>query len=87
MAPDGNVFVSDYHNARIQIFSSAGVYLAQWGSFGNAIGQFYGPYGLATTRDGYLYIADSGNYRIMKYGLIVTPTRLSTWGQLKSRYR
>jgi len=37
---DGNVYVADPGNYRIQKFTSNGGYILQWGSFGNAAGQF-----------------------------------------------
>src|SRR5215212_5633709 len=36
---DGNVYVADYANHRIQKFDSSGTYVTQWGSNGTGNGQ------------------------------------------------
>ena len=43
------------------------MFLAKFGSFGTANGQFNGPYGVATDATGNVYVADSGNNRIQKF--------------------
>ena len=43
-----NILVTDWANNRVQIFSSTGVYLGQFGTQGTAGGQFgFGPVGIA----------------------------------------
>jgi hypothetical protein len=42
-------------------------YLTKWGSNGSANGQFYRPYGIAVNSSGYVYVADSYNYRIQVF--------------------
>jgi len=61
---NGNIYVADDYNHRIQKFDSDGNYLAQWGSFGPGNGQFNQPYRIKYTPDGYLYVGDWGNLRI-----------------------
>lgn len=67
---DGNVWVSDYANNRIEEFSAAGNFLRSCGSTGSGSGQFSGPTGIAVNpvvtgnRGGYIYVSDSGNGRI-----------------------
>jgi DNA-binding beta-propeller fold protein YncE len=62
----GNVYVADYGNDRIQKLSSSGQPLAQWGTKGAALGQFFRPEGIALDAQGNLYVADSNNNRIQK---------------------
>ena len=43
----GNVYVSDMSNHRVQVFTTAGTYVTQWGSLGGAADQFQFPRGVA----------------------------------------
>jgi len=62
----GQVLVADTLNNRIQKFSATGQPLAQWGSRGNKLGQFYQPTDLVIDSRGTIYVADSGNNRIQE---------------------
>jgi tripartite motif-containing protein 71 len=75
----GQVFVAD-HNAddfitgedealisRLEKFTGAGGFLAQWGEPGEDPGQLGMPVGLAVDKDGKVYVADPGNSHIMVY--------------------
>ncbi|MGH7741822.1 MAG: 6-bladed beta-propeller [Candidatus Eiseniibacteriota bacterium] len=84
--PSGNVYVVDYGNNRVEIFSNDGAYLGQFGGTGSGPGQFAGPIGIATDANGFIYVADANNNRIQKFGPLPTPTRTSSWGQLKVLY-
>ncbi|NIO49633.1 MAG: hypothetical protein GTN73_09405 [Candidatus Aminicenantes bacterium] len=61
---DGNIFVADSDNFRIQKFDSDGNYLAQWGSQGTGNGQFGTPTYIEYAPDGNLYVGDWGNNRV-----------------------
>ena len=73
VSPEGNVYVADTWNHRIQAFDADGEYLRSWGVFGETgddlwlDGTFYGPRDLAFDEDGNLYVADTGNKRVLKY--------------------
>lgn len=60
-------------NSRIQKFSPAGVPLAQWGTFGSALGQFNTPVGIAIDQQGTVYVADVGNHRVQKMSPLGQP--------------
>ncbi len=62
----GNVYVSDFGNARVQKFTSQGGFLLKWGSSGSGDGQFNGPLGVAV--GGSVYVVDKNNNRIQKFG-------------------
>lgn len=61
---NGNIYVADGNNSRIQKFDSNGNYLAQWGSYGTGNGQFGNVFCIEYAPDGYLYVGDYWNYRI-----------------------
>lgn len=69
VAVDGNgdVYVSDTGNQRLQKFDREGTFLTQWGGFGNGDGQFNFPYGLVVDVHGGVFAVDSGNMRIQRF--------------------
>jgi len=74
----GYVYVADTYNDRIQILSSGGAYVTEWGTSGSGAGQFYRPHDISINNSGYMYEADYGNSRIQ----IFTPDGkyLTKWG-------
>ena len=62
----GNLYVAEAGNHRIQNLSPDGEPLAQWGSLGEDPGQFFRPTGLAVDGDGNIFVADWGNNRVQK---------------------
>ncbi|TKJ30521.1 MAG: hypothetical protein CEE40_04800 [Chloroflexi bacterium B3_Chlor] len=61
---EGNLFVTDTGNKRIQKFDSEGNPLGQWGGGGSLPGQFQEPVGIAIDQDGNIYVADTWNQRV-----------------------
>ncbi len=59
---EGNIFVTDTGNHRIQKFTSEGEFITMWGSKGSGDGQFYFPRGIAVDPDQYIYVTDSNCY-------------------------
>lgn len=83
---DGNVFVNEIGENRINIFNANGTLISMWGSSGGEPGQFSHPHGNEvedernnTTENVYVYIADQGNDRIQKFSKNGTFT--TTWGE------
>jgi streptogramin lyase len=66
-APNGDLWVADSNNNRVQHFDANGTFVNKWGSFGPADGQFSNPHGIAVDAAGFVYVADTGNYRIQKF--------------------
>ncbi|HIM49197.1 MAG TPA: 6-bladed beta-propeller, partial [Dehalococcoidia bacterium] len=64
---EGNVYVSEYGNDRIQVFDPQGRFLRKWESEGNGDGEFSQPQGLAIDSDGDVYVSDQGNHRILVF--------------------
>lgn len=64
ISPQGDVYVTDTGNKRIEVFSSTGQFQRAFGGPGSAPGQFQEPVGLALDPDGTLWVADAWNTRI-----------------------
>lgn len=72
LAPDGSIFVVDMRNTRIAHYAADGTFIGQFGSLGHGDGQLWreanrGPTGIAVGADGFVYVADTWNYRIQKF--------------------
>ena len=75
---DGEVYMIDAPNHRIQAFSTDGKFLRVWGSQGTGDGQFNYPYAVAVDANGSVFIADTYNHRIQVFGSDGTCDR--EWG-------
>ena len=64
---DGDLYVSDWGNGRIQVFDPDGSYLAELGGGGTGDGELTTPTGLKVDRDGDLWVVDRGNNRVQKF--------------------
>ena len=64
---NGDVYVSDAGNHRIEKFDREGNFITQWGGFGNGDGQFNFPYGIAVGPRGSVFVVDSANSRIQQF--------------------
>jgi len=64
---DGDVYVTDTGNQRVQKFSGDGTFIGQWGGAGQGDGQFSQPRGISVDAAGSVYVADYYNYRIQKF--------------------
>jgi DNA-binding beta-propeller fold protein YncE len=62
----GDLYVADYWNDRIQVFSLAGKPLRMIGRSGSAPGAFRSPGGVAVAANGDLFVADFHNQRIQQ---------------------
>ena len=67
VTPDQYVIVIENGKDSVAVFSPQGEHVHQWGSRGNAPGQFVWPYYAALLPDGRVAIADSGNDRIQLF--------------------
>ncbi len=66
IGPDGNVYVIDGGNFRVQVFSPEGQFIRTFGSVGSRSGQFSRPKGIAVDKQGLIYVSDAafGNFQI-----------------------
>jgi predicted membrane-bound mannosyltransferase/sugar lactone lactonase YvrE len=74
VGPDGSVYVTDTWNHRVQKFTEDGKSLTSWGQYGQPLpevpeskGYFWGPRGIAVDADGHVFVADTGNKRIVVF--------------------
>ncbi len=59
MDNDGNLYVTDSFNFRVQMFDSQGKYVKSFGFHGDVPGSFARPKGIAMDREKHLYVADA----------------------------
>lgn len=80
---NGDIFVVDRENNRIQVFTSARVYKGTLGdpfcSPGADNAHLDWPHGVAVDRLGNIYVADRGNHRVQKFNSSLV--RVMTFGQ------
>ena len=65
--PQGNLWVVDKTNNRIQKFDPTGKFLAKFGSTGSGDGQFNRPTAIAVAANGDLLVTDAGNSRVQRF--------------------
>jgi len=68
---DGNIFIADTWNHRIQKFTPDGAFLTSWGRFGQreTPDAFWGPRDVAVDDHGHVYVSDTGNKRIVVFDI------------------
>jgi uncharacterized protein (TIGR03663 family) len=76
---EGNLYVADSGNHRIQKFDREGGFIAEVGSLGEGEGEFNEPWGVVVDSEGNLYVADTWNNRIQKFDRDLN--FVSQWGQ------
>ena len=86
----GNIFIADWRNDRIQKFTADGKFLMKFGSSGSGEGEFNRPTDVAVDKDGIIYVADWLNDRLQVFdpdGDFVTlktgDATVSKWGKDK----
>ncbi|HEX8683950.1 MAG TPA: hypothetical protein VF707_16645, partial [Ardenticatenaceae bacterium] len=70
---EGNVYVTDTGNKRVQKFDAEGNFLDQFGGSGAEAGQFAEPVGVAVSPDGTIWVADTWNRRVQSFSPDFTP--------------
>ncbi len=82
--PDGNIYVADSGNNRIDKFSPEGELLASYGTYASVLegeapeGTMNQPWDVAVGQDGSIFVADTFNHRIQKLSSDGTPLKM--WG-------
>ena len=60
---EGNVYVADRHNHRIQVFTSEGIFLRMFGKYGEGSGELKRPMAVAVGSDNVVYVSEWDNHR------------------------
>jgi DNA-binding beta-propeller fold protein YncE len=65
--PDGNVYVTDTLNDRVEIFDADGNFISTFGKPGDGPGYFARPKGIAIDGDGHIWVADEMQDRLQVF--------------------
>jgi sugar lactone lactonase YvrE len=84
VAADGDVWVADQSNSRVEVFSPSGEFIKEFGSNGSADGQLSAPDGLAIDAEGHIWVLDTGNGRIEEFDESGTFIQAAGSGELGS---
>ena len=61
---DGNIYITDTFNDRVEIFDADGTFISQFGKNGDGPGQFERPKGIAVDCDGHIWVVDNAQDRV-----------------------
>ena len=64
---DGNLYVTDTLNNRVQIFDADGKFISMFGKQGDAPGTFQRPKGIAIDSDGHIWVVDAAQDNVQIY--------------------
>jgi len=64
---EGNVYVTDTLNNRVQVFDADGKFLSSFGRSGDGPGHFARPKGIALDRDGHIWVVDGVQQRVQVF--------------------
>jgi sugar lactone lactonase YvrE len=68
VGPGGNIWLAEWGNDRVQVFTPGGEYLYGFGGHGSGNGQFIHPEAIGISGAN-VYVLDTGNSRVEKWGL------------------
>ena len=64
---EGNVYVTDTLNNRVEIFDADGNFISEFGKAGDGPGHFARPKGIAIDGDGHIWVADEVQSRVQVF--------------------
>lgn len=65
---DGNLYVTDMLNCRVEVFDAEGSFVRTFGKLGDAVGDFGRPKGVAVDGDGHVWVVDQALDRVTIFG-------------------
>jgi hypothetical protein len=74
----GYVYTISNISFNVQVYTSAGTFVSQWGNFGAGLGQFMSPVGIAVDNSGNVYVSDAQLHTVQKF--TNTGTFITQWG-------
>ena len=77
--PDGDLYLADENNHRINVYTLEGNFLRCWGTEGNQPGELNRPSGLAFDGNGSLLVVDSLNHRVQRFSQ--DGAFINSWGE------
>lgn len=66
VGPDGHWWTVEYGAGAVVRFDAEGQFVGRYGSTGSGVGEFSQPWGMTVDRDGIVFVADTGNRRIVQ---------------------
>lgn len=85
---DGNLYVSDTWNDRVEVFDGEGTFIRTWGKNGDGPGDFARPKGIAIDNDGHVWVADAMLNRVQVFtpqgGLLL---EMGAFGMLPGQFQ
>jgi sugar lactone lactonase YvrE len=66
LGQDATLYVVEYKAGRVTRLTLDGTELGRYGETGRGVGQFWTPWGLAVASDGRIFVADTGNRRLVE---------------------
>ncbi len=64
---EGNLYVTDTLNNRVEIFDPEGAFISEFGKAGDGPGRFARPKGIAVDRDGHIWVVDEIQSRVQVF--------------------
>jgi DNA-binding beta-propeller fold protein YncE len=69
ISPAGDLYIAEFGSGRVTKLSPDGKLLGHYGQTGRNIGDFWTPWGVAVAEDGRVFVADTGNRRLVELAL------------------
>ncbi len=82
LGPEGELFVADTGNKRVQVFDADGGFLREFGGWGSGPGKLDEPVGIAISSEGIVAVADTWNRRVQLFdrqGLVLQQWSVPSW--------